>query len=302
MKKLLTMTCAALLGFALTIGDADAKRLGGGGSKGMQRDSVTQRQATPAPAAPAQQAAPQAAPQQPAAAGAAAQPKRNWLGPLAGLAAGIGLAALLSHFGLGEGVANFLMILLLVMAAIFVVKLLLRRKEIDRGPMSEPMRYAGVGGPGMAPVPPAPSEPTVSGSAAPLTPAAAVIPRAIPADFDTDGFLRVAKVNFLRLQAAHDAGNLDDIREFTTPEMFAEICLDIDERKGSGQTTDVLSVEAELLEVVTEGSRHIASVRFHGNIREEKNGPAEAFDEVWNLVKPADGGRGWAVAGIQQLN
>ena len=57
----------------------------GGGSKGMQRDSVTQRQATPAPAAPAQQAAPQAAPQQPAAAGAAAQPKRNWLGPWLGL-------------------------------------------------------------------------------------------------------------------------------------------------------------------------------------------------------------------------
>ncbi len=113
--------------------------------------------------------------------------------------------------------------------------------------------------------------------------------------------MRVAKVNFLRMQAAHDAGNLEDLREFTTPEMFAELRLDIDERKGAAQTTDVISVEASLIEVVTEGQRHIASVRFQGTIREEKAGPAVPFDEVWNLVKPEDGSRGWAVAGIQQM-
>jgi len=293
MKKILMTACAALLAFGIAVQDAEAKRLGGGTSRGMQRETVTQRQATPQPGAPAQQAAPQSAPQTPA-----AQPqKRNWLGPLAGLAAGIGLAALFSHFGMGEGLGNFVMILLLVMAAVFVFKLLFRRKQAEPG--REPLHYAGFGQPNAAPVPESRFEPAAGSS---QTQSLAPVAGNIPAGFDTEGFVRVAKVNFLRLQAANDSGNLDDIREFTTPEMYAEIKLDIDERRGAPQETDVVNLEAEVLEVVAEPSRHIASVRFHGMIREEKNGPAERFDEVWNLVKPADGNRGWQVAGIQQLN
>ncbi|MBS1190643.1 MAG: hypothetical protein H6R10_2435 [Rhodocyclaceae bacterium] len=292
MKKILMMACAALLALGITVQDAEAKRLGGGASRGMQRESVTQqRQAAPQQAAPAQQATP---PQT-----AAAQPqKRNWLGPLAGLAAGIGLAALFSHFGMGEGLGNFVMILLLVMAAVFVFKLIFRRQQPQ--PAQEPLQYAGVGGPAMAPAtaPESRFQPEGGSEARSFAP----IARNVPADFDTEGFLRIAKVNFLRLQAANDAGNLEDIREFTTPEMFAEIKLDMDDRRGAAQQTDVIALEAEVLEVVSEPARHIASVRFHGTIREEKNGPVEAFDEVWNLVKPADGGRGWQVAGIQQLN
>lgn len=289
MKKFLTIACAALLALGLTIQDAEAKRLGGGMSRGMQRDNVTQRQATPQPGAPMQQAAPQPAPQMPA-----AQPqKRNWLGPLAGLAAGIGLAALFSHFGMGEGLANFVMILLLVMAAIFVFKLIFRRSQ--PAPERQPLHYAGVGA---TPLSENRYEPVGSSQAQSYAPAGA----GVPAGFDAEGFVRVAKVNFLRLQAANDGANLEDLREFTTPEMYAEVKLDIDERRGAPQQTDVENLEAELLEVVTEPNRHVASVRFHGMIREEKGGQAQPFDEVWNLVKPADSSRGWLVAGIQQLN
>ena len=304
MKNMLMTLCIALLAIGLGAQDADAKRLGGGTSRGLQRDTVTQRQATPSQPAgsPVQQAAPQAAPQPGSPAGIAAQPpKRNWLGPLAGLAAGIGLAALFSHLGFGEGMANFFMIALLIMAAIAVVKLLFGRKAAPpAGATPDPLRYAGVGGPGMAPVP----EPHFDTAANGQTggPAAAPIQRTIPADFDVEGFARIAKVNFIRLQAAHDAGNLDDIRDFTTPEMFAEIRLDIAERQANPQTTDVVTLDAEVLEVVNEPGRHLASVRFHGMIREEKDGAAQPFDEVWNLTKPLDGSRGWAVAGIQQLN
>lgn len=284
MKKFLMSLCAALLVFGVVVQDAEARRLGGGMSRGMQRESVTQRQA--APAAPTQQAAPQAWPQSPT----LLPQKRSWLGPIAGLAAGLGLGALLSHFGFGDELGSFLLIALLAMAAIFVFKLLARRPG---APAREPLRYAGMGQP-LA------SEPEQFGPAG--TQGFAPAATAIPADFDTAGFLRVAKVNFLRLQAANDAGNLEDLREFTTPEMFAEAKLDVDERRGAAQQTDVVSLEADLLEVVTEGSRHVASVRFHGMIREEKDGAAGPFDEVWNLVKPADGSRGWLVAGIQQLN
>jgi predicted lipid-binding transport protein (Tim44 family) len=55
-----------------------------------------------------------------------------------------------------------------------------------------------------------------------------------------------------------------------------------------------------VLDVASEADRQIVSVRFHGLIREEDNGVAAPFDEVWHLVKPSDGSREWAIAGIQQ--
>ena len=122
----------------------------------------------------------------------------------------------------------------------------------------------------------------------------------IPADFDAEGFARTAKVNFIRLQAANDAGNLDDIREFTTPEMFAEIKLAIDERKGAAQETNVTDLSAQVIDVAEEGNRHVVSVHFSGYISEDRS-PVESFSEIWHLVKPTDGSRGWVIAGIQQV-
>ena len=62
----------------------------------------------------------------------------------------------------------------------------------------------------------------------------------------------------------------------------------------------MVRIDAEVLDVATEALRQIVSVRFHGLIREEANAVATPFDEVWHLVKPADGSREWAIAGIQQ--
>ena len=76
------------------------------------------------------------------------------------------------------------------------------------------------------------------------------------------GFLRGAKLNFMKLQAANDSGNVDELREFTTPELFADLRRDIDERGNVRQQTDILSLNADLLEVATEGDTHWASVRF----------------------------------------
>ncbi len=292
MKKLFIAVFSLTLALGLSIGDADAaKRLGGGKSVGMQREAVAPKPAAPAQAAPAP--ANQPAPAAPTA--AQPQPKRNWLGPIAGLAAGLGIAALLSHFGLGEGMANFLMIALLAMAVFFVFKLLFRRKAEPQAD-SSPLQYAGAGNNGMTPPPAMPPQ---YGAASAETPVAAA--SRIPAGFDSEGFLRVAKLNFVRLQAANDAGNLADLREFVSPEIFAEIKMQLEERGKTTQQTDVVTLNANLLEVITEGSRHIASVHFTGMIREEANAPAQPFEEVWNLTKPADGSGGWVVAGIQQI-
>lgn len=296
MKNFALMAAALVLGFTLSIGDAEAKRLGGGSSSGMQRQSVSPS-APPSAAKQAPTAAPAAAP--------AAQPKRSWMGPLAGLAAGLGLAALASHFGFGEGLANMMMIGLLVMAVVMVIGFFMRKKAAaGQQAGAGGLQYAGAGADyGRN----APSKPDFlpSGTAVPGMAAAAATAatngNSIPADFDVEGFARNAKVNFIRLQAANDAGNLDDIREFTTPEMFAEIKMGMGERSGAKQETDVVQLNAEVLDVAEEASRYVVSVRFHGLIREEKAGATEPFDEIWNMTKPTDGSRGWTLAGIQQV-
>ncbi|MBI4742242.1 MAG: Tim44 domain-containing protein [Betaproteobacteria bacterium] len=299
MKTLSLLAAILTLGFTLAVGDAEAasKRLGGGQSSGMQRQATSPAQSPGAtPSANKAQAA-AAAPQ--------AQPKRSWMGPLAGLAAGLGLAALASHFGFGEGLANMMMIGLLVMAAVFVIGYFMRRRAAAQQPAGG-LQYAA-NGVGSAAAKPASYDMSLPASASASTVAPTVAPASgapaghIPADFDVEGFQRNAKVNFIRLQAANDAGNLDDIREFTTPEMFAEIKLAIAERGSAAQQTDVVGIDAQVTDVAEEASRYIVSVRFVGSIREEKNAPPEPVDEIWNLVKSRDGKGGWLLAGIQQM-
>lgn len=290
----------ALSTAAISIDVAEAKRLGSGRSFGMQRQIAPQRQALPPSTAPRQATpAPANAQPQTSPAQAANSGWRRWAAPLAGLAAGIGLAALMSHLGLG---AEFGGLLLAVLAVIVVFALLRRvfgtRRANPPQPAyagEQPLHYGE-----SVPAPFARREFVNGGNSDASTAAEPAV--TVPADFDVAGFLHHAKVNFVRLQAANDNCNLDDVREFTTPEMFAEIKLAIDERGCTPQKTDVIRVDAELLEVAEDGHQHVASVRYHGLVREEREAAPQAFDEVWHLVKPLKGSRGWSLAGIQQLS
>lgn len=310
MKTLSLMAAVLALGLTLATVDAEAaKRLGGGSSYGMQKKMSPPAKESAVAPAKTPTAAPAAAPS--AAAVPAAQPKRSWMGPIAGLAAGLGLAALASHLGFGEGLATALMIGLLVMAAIAVVGLIMRRRASPQQPA-----LAGAGRMPYTPVDAAPGgsawptrdtaapHPVDAGSATDLTPsdiAPTASARRLPSDFDVASFERQAKVNFIRLQATNDAGNLDDLREFTTPEMFEKLKADILGRHGEPQQTDVLDVQAEVLEVDDEPSRYVVSVLYRGLIREEKDASAESINEVWHLEKPRHGNSGWLLAGIQPL-
>ena len=104
---------------------------------------------------------------------------------------------------------------------------------------------------------------------------------------------------FIRMQAANDTGDLNDLRSFTTPEMFAVAKLDLQERGNQKQTTDVVKVDAAVLGLEQEGERQVVSVRFHGLIREDLAAPAADFDEIWHLVRFGDN-PAWSIAGIQQ--
>ncbi len=273
----ITLTCLSL--FAAT---AEARRFGGGGSFGKQR-SMAPQQAPKAPAAapaPTPGAAPAAVP---------APAGNKWLGPLAGLAIGAGLGALFAHMGMGEGMGTVLMIVLAVVAVMFLVSMFRRKQQ-------PAMQYAGAGTPYQQPQPV--QQPLAGGSAAPV----AAVASNIPADFPVENFLRSAKTSFIRLQAANDRKDLNDIREYTTPEMFAEISMQMQERDNTLQKTDVIAINGELLEVANEGDLAIASVRFTGQLR-ENNGAPDNVDEIWHVQKNLrDDKSVWLLAGIQQTH
>lgn len=265
MKKILALALTLLLGMTLITGEASAKRFGGGKSFGKQREQVTQ------PSAPA---TPGAAPVAPAGG-------RSWAGPLAGLAAG-GLLGALFFGGAFEGIKamDIVMIVLLAVAAMFIFRTL-------RRPQPQAAQFAGMPGQGYA-------QPVAGGTG---------IGSTRPAWFEDEPFLRGAKGHFIRLQDAYDRGDLNDIREYTTPEIFAEISLQIQERGTTKNKTDVVQLDASILDVATEGDQVIASVRFNGLIREEDGGTAQPFSEIWHIQKSAnDRNAPWFVAGIQQAN
>jgi predicted lipid-binding transport protein (Tim44 family) len=292
----------AALAVVLTLGlttvamDAEAKRLGGARSSGMQRQQTTQPATTPTtqPGSPAQ-AAPAAGTAAAAAApAAAAATKRSWMGPIAGLAAGLGLAALASYLGFGEAFANILLIALIGMAVLAVIGFVMRKRAA--GGMSPAMAGAGAGASGGRPL-----GSTRIGSALGGMPA--VQPQQagpIPADFDVPAFERNASAQFMALQAANDTRDIDRLRDYLTPEMFDEVRAEIQERGNAPQNTEVFGLRAQVLEVVTEADRYIVSVRFTGSVREQAGAVPEDLNEIWHLTKPRAGFGGWLVAGIQQ--
>jgi predicted lipid-binding transport protein (Tim44 family) len=277
MRKWLLGISLAFLGVAMLATDADARRLGGGRSVGAQR-SVTPPPASAKPApqqqAAPQQTAPQAAPQ--------AQPSR-W-GMLGGILGGLAIGGLLGYLFGGNGLFGVLILAVLAIAIIAALRAVARRSANP----TRPVQLAGFGDETVSAPPPSQGAPVPVASST-----------RVPTGFDTTGFLRAAKMNFIKLQVANDSGRLDEIREFTTQEMYDELRRDT---LAGAQQTDVVALNADLLELATEKDQHWASVRFSGMVRETPGTEPVGFEEVWNLVKPTDGSSGWLLAGIQQMH
>jgi predicted lipid-binding transport protein (Tim44 family) len=266
MLLMITLTCLSLLSTV-----AEAKRFGGGSSFGKSR-SVPTRQAqraptnTPTPSTPG---------------------GNKWMGPLAGLAIGAGLATMFTGGGMGGfggGMSSILMALLFAGVVMYFLSKLRKSQQPS-------MQYAG----NDAPYSPSQvmREPSFGSGRATGN---------IPQDFPEESFLRNAKMSFIRLQAANDAKDINDVREYTTPEVFAEISMQMQERGNTVQKTEVISINAELLEVADEGTYSVASVRFTGQLS-ENNGSPENVDEIWHIQKNLqDVNSAWLLAGIQQTN
>lgn len=312
---------ATLAFMVLGTQEALAKRMGGGFSVGRSSGNVTQKYNAPAKPAPTQNASNAAKPGTPGAAPAGSR----WGGMLGGLAAGLGLAWLASSLGLGAEFGNVLLILVAVMVGVFLIR------RLGRGASRQPA-YAGAPGAynnqhvgndsaarpweqqsaafDASPAASAGSAGSMIGSALGQQSAAAASGLSgsqswgVPEGFDSEGFLRGCKNNFVQLQAAWDVADIAKLKTLMTDEMLSEIEKQLAEREihtnGQPNVTEVVSLEAELLGIEELSHEYMASVEFRGMIKEQPGQAAGPFREVWNIVKSKQQG-GWLVAGVQAL-
>ena len=333
--KIWSIIFSAMLAATLTLGvaDADAKRIGGGGSFGKQSSNVTQRQtATPA-GAPANSTV-AAKPGAPAAAAAPVAPKRPWGAMLGGLAAGLGLAWLASSLGLGGAFGQIIMFALLALVVMVVIGFVMRKlkgggNNATTSRSQSPFAFQGASEastPATAATPrnykpenvgnDASARPWESNStafdASKLAAGGSMIGSAlnsnqswdVPADFDSEGFLKACKTNFITLQDAWDRSDIQALRAMMTDDMLEQIKSQLAEREshtgGVINKTEVVMLNAQLLGIEELSDAYMASVEFSGMIKEDASAGASPFREVWNMTKPRSGG-GWLVAGVQAL-
>lgn len=300
MKKIFAALIVIAMTLSAGLSNVDAKRMGGGGSFGKKSQSMN-RQAQP----PQNQAVGNTT----KSTTTAEAPKPSpWKGMLGGALLGLGLGALLSSLGLSGAMASMistiLMVALLAFAAMFIYKMIRRKTGNAHGIGMQPA-YADVGSARLTPEIGSeikqPMQRTTASTPLTAVSGAGNTAWEVPADFDSVSFLRHSKTYFLRLQAAWDKADVNDIREFTTPEMFAELQMQLQERGTSENHTDVVSLDAELLGIDTMDTEYLASVKFSGMIKEDDKKAATSFAEIWNLSKPINGLGGWILAGIEQL-
>jgi predicted lipid-binding transport protein (Tim44 family) len=314
---------AAFLSLSVLPTDAEARRMGGGGSFGRSAPSQFQKSPPTAPSGTSSTAPSKQQATNPGAAGAtgAAAPRNRFLGPLGGLAAGLGLAALFGYLGFGAGMAEFLGTLLMIGAAVFAVMFLVRMlrgqqpskprpaysapgasaansgNSYRQGPINDPVPGMGQSKPDQgfqgfgqfgnastfdAPVP----------AATPL--------KELPAGFDEPNFVNSAKKFFVTMQGVFDKGDVAGLREYCSDEVVDHLKAEIDARGNAVNRTDVVTLDAQLIGFETDVDEQIATVAFTGMLREEQDAAASEINELWIMSRPVSGG-GWVLSGIHNL-
>ena len=269
MRTLISCLLITLLSFGLLINEASAKRFGGGRSFGVQRSQSSMFSHNKA--------------QNTAGLGQRSANTSKWGGMLGGLLIG----GLLTSLFMGHGFASGLMSWLVIGGLIFFAINFFRRR------MQPGMQQAGQANPFNQQNPLNNFKQAFNNSSS-----TGGSSTTYPAGFSEENFLREAKIKFNRLQVAYDEKNLHDLREFTAPEVFAEIKMQLDERGNEPNHTEVVTLDAELLDVSKQVNTYIASVRFTGSIKENDE-PTSPLNEVWHF-RQFDANQDWVVGGIQQ--
>lgn len=303
----------------MSVQTAQAKKLGGGGSFGYSKQVAPKQYNQKQPTAPSKQAAPtQAAPAAGAAAAGAkpASGASKWLGPLAGIAAGGLLAAMI--FGDGFEGLQIMDILLFVLIAGLLFMFFAKRKAAqaqqqpaysNQSSYEAPAQQEPVNQQQYRETAPehTPYDPNAGGSIigsglSGEAPSENAVPaERIPTWFDADGFVQGSKMHFIKLQEIWDAADIEQLREYCTPELAADLERELQGVEAGSNMTRVDEVDAEIVAQSIENSYFYVSIRFSGFIEEEQNEGAHAFQEIWHIRRDEAGTGNWLVAGIQQI-
>jgi len=299
---------AVFLLLVASVDFASAKRLGGGNSIGNRQSfSQTTRPDMGAPSGSfgSQQSAPRPSPMGTATPGGGLFSRPGLGGMLGGLLVG-GLVGSLFSGGHGMGGGGVgLLDLILIGGGLFLLFKFLRshRAATEAGPSLARTYEAEPREPSPSPMEDAARSGWANLGTSPTPGAAASAGPEIPAGFDVNDFLTGAKTLFARLQRSWSARDLADIAAFATPAFMEDV------RKQAAEDptptpTDVLLVDAKLLEVRKQGQVTIASAYFDTLLREDpKAGQPEQVREVWHFVRREDTpGDTWRLDAIQQLN
>ena len=311
MKRSWITLFAIIFGLFSVVQVAEAKRFGGGSSFGYSKSTPNKSYNTAPKATPAPKAAPANA-----AGGAATSGASKWLGPLAGLAVGGLLAAMI--FGDGFEGIQFMDILVFGLIAFLLYKLFVRKRSQQAQGVyhqhyeSKPSSQTGYdtnqtvqsrqSQPEHAAYDPHAGGSIIGSGLGEAPSLDAVSVSEVPAWFNAEQFVEGAKGHFVSLQKAWDAVDISEVASYCTPELFAQIDKEMQTMQPGDNVTVVDTLDAEIADMAMDGAYFIVSIRFSGFIQEAAEESAHAFTEIWHIRRDANDQGNWLVAGIQQVN
>ncbi len=120
-------------------------------------------------------------------------------------------------------------------------------------------------------------------------------------DFNADEFVAGAKTLYIRMQEAWDERDLEDIKNFTSKELYDEIERQKQEDPNPSKT-EILLLQASVVDRQVVGNQEYVAVLFDTMLREDQTSQAsEQVKEIWNFAKTKDSNENWKLDGIQQL-
>lgn len=237
-------------------------------------------------------------------------------GMLGGLLAGGLIGSMLFGGGMGGGMGGMLDIILIGGLLYLLFKFLARRRAASAGAgLTKPQEATATAGAGTGynqyqAHPAQPDQPARGGMSwdalsSPATQGGAIAAEAdtrnIPAGFDENEFIEGAKAAYVRLNTAWDKRDIDDIARFASPAFLNEIKAQAAEDP-KPSITEIMLVNASLVEVKQDGDDQMAVVFFNVLLRESANQAAPTdVREMWHFARSADGSGQWKLDGIQQV-
>lgn len=270
----------------ISAGEAEARRFGGGGSKG-----TFSRQITPSKA-PSQVSRPAASPKKPV----TNTGRSGFGGMLMGLAAG-GLLAAMFMGGAFEGIQLFDIILIVLIGG--GIMMFMRSRRMQAAHQPEPAFNNGHSS-NQEPVTHTPESTDKDNDIKSLDDKGEIIYGA-PDWFDEKAFLEGAKSHFMAIQKAWDANDLTTIQEYVTPQLYKFLQ---EERKAQVDQVETqvrkLAVEVTNIQQLPSNIVELA-IMFHGIINE--GGPTDSsFCEIWHLVRDMNQENApWLIQGIEEV-